>query len=69
MRGGHVKRLTKQSLPNTRRAFLYRDCRVALRAPRNDMPRRAPRNDRNNAIYPLPFVKTIDKPGKTVYNN
>ncbi|MDR1093415.1 MAG: hypothetical protein LBL66_04630 [Clostridiales bacterium] len=36
MRGGRVKRLTKQSLPNTKRAYLYRDCRVAFRAPRND---------------------------------
>ncbi|MDR1092546.1 MAG: hypothetical protein LBL66_00175, partial [Clostridiales bacterium] len=27
---------TRQSLPNTKRAFLHRDCRVALRAPRND---------------------------------
>ncbi|MDR1092665.1 MAG: hypothetical protein LBL66_00785 [Clostridiales bacterium] len=32
MRGGRVKRLTKQSLPNTKRAFLYRDCRVARSA-------------------------------------
>ncbi|MDR1093414.1 MAG: hypothetical protein LBL66_04625 [Clostridiales bacterium] len=29
---------TKQSLPNAKRAYLYSDCRVALRAPRNDNP-------------------------------
>ncbi|MDR1094657.1 MAG: hypothetical protein LBL66_10980 [Clostridiales bacterium] len=36
MRGGRVKRLTKQSLYKKVRFVFGRDCRVALRAPRND---------------------------------
>ncbi|MDR1094221.1 MAG: hypothetical protein LBL66_08760 [Clostridiales bacterium] len=42
MRGGRVKRPTKQSLYKKARFVFGRDCRVALRAPRNDFGRCAP---------------------------
>ncbi|MDR1093659.1 MAG: hypothetical protein LBL66_05870 [Clostridiales bacterium] len=40
MRGGRVKRPTKQSLYKKVRFVFGRDCRVALRAPRNDRQQR-----------------------------
>ncbi|MDR1092878.1 MAG: hypothetical protein LBL66_01875 [Clostridiales bacterium] len=40
MRGGRVKRPTKQSLYKKARFVFGRDCRVALRAPRNDRRQR-----------------------------
>ncbi|MDR1093872.1 MAG: hypothetical protein LBL66_06960 [Clostridiales bacterium] len=41
MRGGRVKRPTWQSLYKKARFVFCRDCRVALRAPRNDRYQRS----------------------------
>ncbi|MDR1093263.1 MAG: hypothetical protein LBL66_03855 [Clostridiales bacterium] len=54
MRGGRVKRPTKQSLPNTKRRSFYRDCRVARRAPRNRLCTLLPfEGQRSNSTAPI----------------